>query len=265
MRKIQLVHAGKKPGQPEKIEPPDGVGEKLAHHEGPGRAAPQQLQIRDARAIRLVVRFDQSEFLRVQPFMPLRLAEEKQPERHPDKAKRTREYKCGSPAETLGQKRNHQRRHERADIRAAVEQARCERPLPPGEPVSDGLDRRRKIRRFADSEREPRHAELNGVTRQRVAHGRYAPHHHGQHIADPHAQPVDHSARQRHHQPVGQLKCGDDPAVIGFIPAEIFLEDRLQQPEHLAVDIVDGAGEEQQAANVPAQLRKIPSGLSPLL
>src|ERR1022692_2895788 len=38
-------------------------------------------------------------------------------------------------------------------------------------------------------------------------------------------------------------------------PAEFLFEHGLEQPEHLAIDVVDGGGEEQQPAYAPAQPR----------
>ena len=42
MGQVQIEFCGEKPGQPEKIEPPDGIGEELADGKGPGLAEAEQ-------------------------------------------------------------------------------------------------------------------------------------------------------------------------------------------------------------------------------
>ncbi len=78
-----------------------------------------------------------------------------------------------------------------------------------------------------------------------VSHGGFdAPERHGDRRAETRAHPVDQPPGERHHEGVSQLESEDNPSVIRFAPAKLFFECRLQQSEDLAVDIIDGSGEE---------------------
>src|SRR5262249_39743470 len=50
---------------------------------------------------------------------------------------------------------------------------------------------------------------------------------------------------------VGELKGEHDVRVIDLAPAELRLQRRLQDADHLTIDVVDRRGEEQQAADRP--------------
>jgi len=151
------------------------------------------------------------------------------------------------------QVRHGQRSEDGADIRAAIEDAGSQRAFALREPIRDGADGGREVRGLAQAEGEARDAEAHRTARQRVPHGGHAPQGHGYGIAQARAGPVDQAAGERHRQRIGQLKSEDDPAIVGFAPAELFCERGLQQAQHLPIDVVDGGGEEQQAADVPAQ------------
>ena len=66
--------------------------------------------------------------------------------------------------------RHDQRRHERADVGAGIEDARGERALLLRKPLRDRLDRRREVARLAEAE-QPAHQHEAG-DRRRVARGR---------------------------------------------------------------------------------------------
>src|SRR5579862_3745486 len=86
-----------------------------------------------------------------------------------------------------------------------------------------------------------------------MPHGRQAPGGHRDGIAKARPGPIDQAARGRHSYCIGQLKRKDDPAVIGFAPAEFFFERGFEKPQDLAVDVIDGGGEKQETADVPAE------------
>ena len=52
---------------------------------------------------------------------------------------------------------------------------------------------------------------------------------------------------------VGELEREHDVAVVDLRPAELRLQRRLQDADDLAIDVVDGRGEEQQRADDPAE------------
>src|SRR5439155_21306521 len=58
------------------------------------------------------------------------------------------------PAESNGDERHDRRCEDGADVRAGVENPRRQRALTAREPFGDGLDRRREVTRFAETERE---------------------------------------------------------------------------------------------------------------
>ena len=53
---------------------------------------------------------------------------------------------------------------------------------------------------------------------------------------------------------VGELEGKDDVGVVDLAPAELRLEGRLEDAEHLPIDVVDRRREEQQAADDPAEV-----------
>src|SRR5207245_6028024 len=53
---------------------------------------------------------------------------------------------------------------------------------------------------------------------------------------------------------VSELKRKDDVAVVDLVPPELPLQRRLENADHLAIDVVDRRGEEQQAADGPAEV-----------
>ena len=57
---------------------------------------------------------------------------------------------------------------------------------------------------------------------------------------------------------VRHLEREDDVAVVDLGPAELRLQRRLQDADHLAIDVVDRRGEEEQAADRPAEISDAP-------
>ena len=153
-----------------------------------------------------------------------------------------------------GDEWNQQRRHDRADVRAAIKNASCKSTLTGGKPIGDGLDRGWKIRSLAGAQHESCGRKLPGISGQRVRHRSQAPDHDGQRIADACPQPVDDASGDGHHGGVSALKGEHHPAEVGFVPAKLPFEDGLQNTEDLAVDVVDSGREEQQPADIPAEV-----------
>ena len=63
--------------------------------------------------------------------------------------------------------RHHQRRDQRADVGAGVEDAGGEGPLLAREPLGDGLDRRREIAGLTEAEEEAGEGEAGGGAAER--------------------------------------------------------------------------------------------------
>ena len=57
---------------------------------------------------------------------------------------------------------------------------------------------------------------------------------------------------------IRQLERKHDVAVIDLAPAELRLQCRLENPDHLAIDVVDRRGEKQQAADHPPERADAP-------
>ena len=79
-----------------------------------------------------------------------------------------------------------------------------------------------------------------------------APDGRGERIAEAGAELVDQPAEDEIADRVGELEGEDDVGVGGFVPAIFALQRRLEDADHLPVDIIDRGGEEEQRANAPA-------------
>ena len=119
------------------------------------------------------------------------------------------------------------------------------------EPLGDRLDRRRKISRLAEAEREARRAESSRGARERVRHRRDAPDDDRAGEAAPRADAVHDAAGDEEAERVRDREPRDDVAVLLLVPAEVALQRRREDAEHLAVDVVDRRREEQQRADRP--------------
>ena len=73
-------------------------------------------------------------------------------------------------------------------------------------------------------------------------------------IANPiaRADAIDEAAREQQADRIGELETEDDVGVVDLAPAEFLLQRRLEQADHLAIDVVDRRREEQQQADHPA-------------
>jgi hypothetical protein len=104
-----------------------------------------------------------------------------------------RNASCRPPVH--GDERHGERRDDRTDVGAGVEDARRERALASREPFGDRLDRGRKVAGLAEPERKARDAEAERGGRERVAHRCEAPHSNHECVADACANAVDDGAR----------------------------------------------------------------------
>ena len=140
------------------------------------------------------------------------------------------------------------------DIGPGVEDARGQGPLPLGEPLGHGLDRRREVPGLAEPEGEAGDAEAEGGPGGGVGHGRDAPEADGQGVADPGPEAVDEPAEDGQADGVSDLEGRDDIAVLDLAPADDLLQMGRQDAEDLTVDVVDGRGGEEQPADGPAEM-----------
>src|SRR3546814_9846672 len=98
------------------------------------------------------------------------MAIERPPGDQPQHAEQAGDIKGDAPVEHQHQEGDEQRRHDRADIGAGVEQADRESTLLLRETVGHRADSGRKIARFADAERAEEHtSELHSLIRSSYA------------------------------------------------------------------------------------------------
>src|SRR5580658_47204 len=131
MGEIEAVNAIQEARQPEQVEPPGRIGEKLAQDEGPGKTAAQQF----AQG-----RLWQFLFRRRGAPRAARCTQEPPPGHYPNQTGRAGYDECGAPAVVQRQIGYSQWRENGADIRAAVEDAGGQRALALREPIGDGAD-----------------------------------------------------------------------------------------------------------------------------
>ncbi|MNZ76060.1 hypothetical protein D3C78_945550 [compost metagenome] len=140
------------------------------------------------------------------------------------------------------------------DTGAGGQDADCQRAFLAREPLGHGLDRRGKVTRLAQPQQGPHEQEAQGRLGCRMAYGGQAPDHDAYGIAELGAQTVDQLAERQQTDGVAGLEDHHQVTVVGLAPVEPLLQQGLEQAEHLAVEVVDGGGEEQQGANLPAIL-----------
>ncbi len=140
------------------------------------------------------------------------------------------------------------------------------------------LDRGRKVARFADAEREPRRDESRDRRRidqaehaeQRRDAGPYAPLRRAPSprcsTPAPRSQIQSRVPTRSMNRPgqqqadrIRELETEDDVGVVDLAPAVLLLQRRLEEADHLAIDVVDRRGQEEQPADHPA----IPSDAAP--
>ena len=87
-----------------------------------------------------------------------------------------------------------------------------------------------------------------------MPHGSQAPEDHGQRIAQPRSQPIDHPAHHHHAHRVSRLKGKHQIAEVDLVPSQIVLQGGLENSQDLAVHVVFGDSEQQEGADDPAEI-----------
>ena len=160
--------------------------------------------------------------------------------------------KVGAPAPGVGHERHDGRRDDGGDVGAGVEQAGGVGALALREPQRHGLHRGREVAALAQAQGDAGDEEAAHAAHQRVPQGGDAPGDDRHGVSDLAAEAVDEPPEEQQADRVGPLEHGVHVAVLGVGPAQLDVQDRLQQRQDLAVDVVDGGRQEQQEADPPA-------------
>ena len=99
-----------------------------------------------------------------------------------------------------------------------------------------------------------RQAQIREPIRRRVADRGKTPKHHRQRKSQAHSEFVHDSSCQQQADGIGKLKTehgGVDPFVL---PVKLLHERRLQDADHLPVDVIDGRREKEQGADDPSEV-----------
>ena len=271
-RQVDAVVAIQEVRNPEQVQPPDRIGQELAERERPRLP---MLQQRASTARGPAGPADRCGCAPARPATRAGAPPATQYESHHT----TSQKKPSAPVAMNAQYQpqvmvmngHDQRRDQRADVRAGVEDAGGERALALREPLGHDLDRRREIAGLAQAERKPRGDESGdrsavgeadqprGARPRRpehaglgVRHRREAPDDDDQREAEARAEPIHQPAGDQQPDGIGELEREHDVGVVDLGPAELRLQRRLEDADHLPVDVVDRRGDEQQAADVPA-------------
>src|ERR1700739_1148697 len=157
--------------QPEKIEPPDGIGEKLGDQEGPGLAKSDKGGPAYLCIALIVAASNIGQFLRRTTRMLLRISVNGHPESKPEQPRSPRDQERRSPAVVDDDPGHDQRRQNCANVTARIENSGCQRALFLRKPLGHGLDACRKCSRFAESQGGPRERETQDGRASSVSHG----------------------------------------------------------------------------------------------
>ncbi len=174
------------------------------------------------------------------------------PEHYPHQAGQPRDYKRRLPAPVKRDKGDHGRRHDGPDIGPGVKNPCCQRAFFLGEPLRDGLDRRREIARFADAETKTGQAEAESGARQRMGCGGDGPHGEVESVSDSGSDPVYEPSGKEESYGVGECERTADIAVMLIRPSDFGSQCGRQDPQHRAIDVIDGRGKKEQRADNPA-------------
>ena len=177
-------------------------------------------------------------------------------QQQPQEAEQARDDERGPPAAERVIRPQHDERRERAaDRRAAVEQRDRPSAVAPREPLGDGLGRAGPVRRL-----------------RRARAGSGSPRGSGSRSPATSASPRPNRTRPRgsgrcacrclsRRRPdarlaerVGDAEGDDQPGEVGVRPVVLGLDVRREHAQRLPVDVVDDRRQEQQAADVPAEV-----------
>ena len=228
--------------EPEQIKPPDGVGEDVGDHVGPGGAQAQECAPGDGGSgcggLGATVG-DVGAFRRGEAGLGLGGVIDERPGDDPDEAERAGDVEGGGPAVVDGQPGDGEGADDGADVAGAVEDAGGEGALLEGEPLADGLDGRREVAAFGQAEAEAGDAEARHRPHQPVRGGGHAPEEGGQRQPALDADPVHQASAAEVAEGVGELERRDDVGVALLGPAQVVRQLRLEDADDLAVHVVD--------------------------
>ena len=111
---------------------------------------------------------------------------------------------------------------------------------------------RGEVTAFGDSQAKSGGTETDDAVGRGMGDGGQAPEENDQGVTEAHAYAVDDAADAYRAQGIGDLEPEDDVAVVVIGPFKMVHEGRLEDADDLAIDVVDGGGEEEQAADDPA-------------
>ena len=159
-------------GQPENVEPPDGIAEELGDGEYPGFLARQQADIGNLVEALARIALDVRQLGSGNRTMVLRLGVHQKPERQPDKAGGSGSDEGAAPSlvaakrrgEDTYQQRHQQRDRHGADVGAGIKNTGRQRSLAPGKPFRHGLDAGGKVGGFSQPKKEHGDAECQHRT-----------------------------------------------------------------------------------------------------
>ena len=162
-----------------------------------------------------------------------------------------REEEGDAPAVADGEPRHDERREDGAEVGAGVEEAGREGALVTWEPFGDGFDGCGEVAGLAEAEGETRDGEAEDRGGEGVGHGGERPGADDDRVADARADFVDEPAGSHEANAIGELKGGNDVAVLALVPADDMLQRGCKNGENLAVGVIDGGGGEEQGADGP--------------
>ena len=201
------------------------------------------------------------------------------PHDEPDEPNRARRDEGPFPSPRQRDDGNNQRRQQRTDVGAGVEDAGRKRPLFAREPFGNCLNRAGKVAGLSKAQRkssaheagdrctvgESEHREHRSHAAPKkqdpcVRHRRDAPHNDSNRKAHARAQAIHEPPGEEEPDGVGKLKREDDVAVIELAPAELLLQRRLENADDLTIDVVDDRRKKEQPAHIPSVVANLGRG-----
>src|SRR6185369_1429601 len=176
---------------------------------------------------------------------------ESPPRDEPEKTNRTGNDKRRAPTPFVSNPGHDERCDERADVCAGVENTGGQRTFFFRKPLRHRFDRSGEISRFTEAKKEASDAKPEHGMGQRMAHRRDAPEDYRERESFACADAIDYASDTQEPNRISALKRKDDPAITNFTPTNFVVNGCLENSDHLAIDVVDGGGEEQQRTDGP--------------
>ena len=238
---IALPHAEypvEKVRDPEQQEEPRLVAEQLGADDRPGAPIAEQCAPVDAgRGLRHRVAVTSCRDQAARP---------DDPAGEPDEAERPRHQERRPPAEGERERRDQQRDNDVADVGRGVAEAERERAFLQRQVDRCRLDARGRADRFGGRQHDAGDDELLHCRRKGMGHAGQAPHRDADAECKAHPDAIDEPAGERHRHRRADLEGETEMREILVRPVEARLQRRLQQRQHLAVDIVEHDRDEQE-------------------